>query len=93
MADSILPPIDHLLSERTTGKRLRKRLGPKEHRNGSTSTVFCTQYLQTDWHQRLSFGVHAEAVKGRVFHNTIRVETGRYNLREKIGVVLALVRC
>lgn len=48
----------------------------------STSIVFCTQYSQKDWHQRLGSGVHADAIMDRIIYNTIWVETGTYNMRE-----------
>ncbi|MDV8001436.1 ATP-binding protein [Rhodococcus sp. IEGM 1408] len=53
-----------------------------ERRYGHTSTVFCTQYPQKDWHQRLGSGVHADAIMDRIVHNTIWIETGSYNMRE-----------
>jgi DNA replication protein DnaC len=53
-----------------------------ERRYGHTSTVFCTQYAQKDWHQRLGSGVHADAIMDRIVHNTIWIETGSYNMRE-----------
>ncbi|KAB1640408.1 ATP-binding protein [Gulosibacter chungangensis] len=53
-----------------------------ERRYGNGSTVFCTQYAQKDWHQRLGSGVHADAIMDRIVHNTIWVETGSYNMRE-----------
>jgi DNA replication protein DnaC len=53
-----------------------------ERRYDQASTVFCTQYAQKDWHQRLSSGVHADAIMDRIVHNTIWVETGGHNMRE-----------
>lgn len=53
-----------------------------ERRYGNTSTVFCTQYAQKDWHQRLGSGVHADAIMDRIVHNTIWIETGSLNMRE-----------
>lgn len=53
-----------------------------ERRYGETSTVFCTQYQQKDWHVRLGAGVHADAIMDRIVHNTIWIETGTYNMRE-----------
>jgi hypothetical protein len=38
--------------KRTTWKPLRRRLEPRERRDGSASTVFCTRYPQKDWHWR-----------------------------------------
>ena len=52
-----------------------------ERRYDEASTVFCTQYAQKDWHQRLGSGVHADAIMDRVVHHTIWVETGSYNMR------------
>lgn len=53
-----------------------------ERRYDQASTVFCTQYQQKDWHQRLGSGVHADAIMDRIIHNTIWIETGTYNMRE-----------
>ncbi|TFC42648.1 ATP-binding protein [Cryobacterium shii] len=53
-----------------------------ERRYDQASTVFCTQYAQKDWHQRLGSGVHADAIMDRIVHNTIWVETGGHNMRE-----------
>ncbi|TIH35591.1 ATP-binding protein [Subtercola vilae] len=53
-----------------------------ERRYDQTSTVFCTQYAQRDWHQRLGSGVHADAIMDRIVHNTLWVETGGHNMRE-----------
>ena len=56
-----------------------------ERRHGETSTVFCTQYQQKDWHQRLGSGVHPDAI----IHNTVWVETGNYNMREHTALASA----
>lgn len=53
-----------------------------ERRYDHASTVFCTQYPQKDWHQRLGSGVHADAIMDRIIHNTIWIKTGTYNMRE-----------
>ena len=53
-----------------------------ERRYGNTSTVFCTQYAQKDWHQRLGSGVHADAIMDRIVHNTLWIESGSFNMRE-----------
>ncbi|TCW19940.1 ATP-binding protein [Dietzia cinnamea] len=57
-----------------------------ERRYGHASTVFCTQYAQKDWHQRLGSGVHADAIMDRIVHNTLWVETGTFNMREHTAV-------
>ncbi|GEP28780.1 MULTISPECIES: hypothetical protein [Cryobacterium] len=52
--------------------------------------MFCTRYTQKDWHQRLGFGVHADAIMDHIVHNTIWVETGGHNMREHtVGKVTA----
>ena len=56
-----------------------------KRRYDATSTVFCTQYPQKDWHQRLGSGVHADAIMDRIVHNTIWIETGGTNMREHVA--------
>ena len=51
-----------------------------ERRYDQASTVFCTQYAQKRWHQRLGSGVHADAITARIVHNTIWVEAGGHNM-------------
>lgn len=53
-----------------------------ERRHDSTSTIFCTQYRESDWHTRLGGGVHADAILDRIVHNAVWVETGDMNMRE-----------
>ncbi len=54
-----------------------------ERRYDATSTVFCTQYAKKDWHQRLGSGVHADAIMDRIVHNTLWIETGDVNMRNR----------
>lgn len=56
-----------------------------ERRYDTASTVFCTQYAQKDWHQRLGSGVHADAIMDRIVHNTIWINTGGHNMREHVA--------
>ena len=53
-----------------------------ERRHDLSSTIFCTQYRQEDWHTRLGGGVHADAIMDRIVHNAVWVETGSMNMRE-----------
>lgn len=53
-----------------------------ERRHDSTSTIFCTQYRQEDWHARLGGGIHADAIMDRIVHNAIWITTGSMNMRE-----------
>ncbi len=73
--------IDEWLLDRPTESMRTMLLELMERRYGETSTVFCTQYSQKDWHQRLGSGVHADAIMDRIIHNTIWVKTGNYNMR------------
>jgi hypothetical protein len=59
-----------------------KGAGALSGRYGETSTVFCTQYSQKDWHQRVVSGVNADAIMHRFIHKSIWVETATYNMRE-----------
>lgn len=47
-----------------------------EARYGTTSTIFCTQFRQKDWHARLGGGVHADAIMDRIVHGTVWVDMG-----------------
>ncbi|WP_354235277.1 ATP-binding protein [Arthrobacter sp. UYEF3] len=81
--------IDEWLLDRPTESMRTMLLELMERRYGETSTVFCTQYSQKDWHQRLGSGVHADAIMDRIIHNTIWVETGTYNMREHTALASA----
>ena len=47
----------------------------------AVSTIFCTQYKQSDWHARLGAAAMADAIMDCIVHNTIWVETGEFNMR------------
>ncbi|WP_309617604.1 ATP-binding protein [Salinibacterium sp.] len=81
--------IDEWLLDRPTESMRTMLLELMERRYGETSTVFCTQYQQKDWHQRLGSGVHADAIMDRIIHNTVWVETGNYNMREHTALATA----
>jgi DNA replication protein DnaC len=81
--------IDEWLLDRPTESMRTMLLELMERRYGETSTVFCTQYQQKDWHQRLGAGVHADAIMDRIIHNTVWVETGTYNMREQTALASA----
>ena len=75
--------IDEWLLDKPSEPIQRMLLELLERRYDATSTVFCTQYPQKDWHQRLVSGVHADAIMDRIIHNTIWMETGTFNMREQ----------
>ncbi|EXF23882.1 ATP-binding protein [Nesterenkonia sp. AN1] len=79
--------IDEWLLDRPSEAMRSMLLELMERRYDATSTVFCTQYQQKDWHQRLGSGVHADAIIDRIIHNTVWVETGTYNMREHTNIV------
>ena len=81
--------IDEWLLDKPTESMRGMLLELMERRYGETSTVFCTQYQQKDWHQRLGSGVHADAIMDRIIHNTVWVETGNYNMREHTALATA----
>jgi DNA replication protein DnaC len=81
--------VDEWLLDRPTESMRGMLLELMERRYGETSTVFCTQYSQKDWHQRLGSGVHADAIMDRIIHNTVWVETGTYNMREQTALTSA----
>lgn len=56
-----------------------------EARYGTGSTIFCTQYRKKDWHARLGADVRADAIMDRIVHNTVWVDMGDFNMREKLG--------
>ena len=53
-----------------------------ERRHDSTSTIFCTQYRQADWHAWLGGGIHADAILDRIVYNAVWVKIGDMNMRE-----------
>jgi len=53
-----------------------------EKRYDSKSTIFCAQYKVSDWHSRLGGGTLADAILDRIVHNSIRIDTGKLNMRE-----------
>jgi len=81
--------INEWLLDRPTESMRGMLLELMERSYGETSTVFCTQYQQKGWHQRLGVGVHADAIMDRIIHNTVWVETGNYNMREHTALAAA----
>ena len=49
------------------------------------STIFCTQYKQTEWHPRLGGGVIADAIMDRIVHNSETINSGTTNMRELLA--------
>lgn len=74
--------LDEWLLDPPAGGFLRFIFELMERRYDAASTIFCTQYKQSDWHARLGAGALADAIMDRIVHNTIWVETGGFNMRE-----------
>lgn len=55
-----------------------------ERRYGVSSTIFCTKFMQKDWHARLGSGVHADAIID-IVHNAHWVKSGKANMRDKLN--------
>lgn len=53
-----------------------------ELRDGTVSTVFCTQFEKKHWRPKLGDGVHADAIMDRVAHNAVWVDVGEANMRQ-----------
>ena len=75
--------LDEWLLDRPDGSLRGMLLELLERRYDTVSTVFCTQYQQKDWHERLGSDVPADAIMDRIVHRTIWVETGDTNMREQ----------
>ncbi|RIA64910.1 IstB-like ATP binding protein [Anaeroplasma bactoclasticum] len=54
-----------------------------EMRYGRASTIFVSQYKTEDWHSRLGGSLHADAIMDRIVHNSITIESGNTNMRER----------
>lgn len=52
-----------------------------EKRYTETSTIFCTQSKQADWHEMLGGNTQAEAIIDRIIQNSITVTLGNLNMR------------
>lgn len=55
-----------------------------EQRYDKSSTIFFSQYKTEDWHARLGGSLHADAIMDRIVHNSITIESGNVNMRERI---------
>ncbi len=54
-----------------------------ERRHEKASTIFCTQYKKCDWHERLGGQIRADAIMDRIVHNSVWVNMGTVNMRER----------
>lgn len=55
-----------------------------EIRYDKSSTIFVSQYKTVDWHSPLGGSLHADAIMDCIVHNSITIESGNVNMRERI---------
>lgn len=72
--------IDECLLQPTTESFCNCFLEIFERRKG-LSTVMCTLYEQSEWHNRLGGNVQAESVIDRIVHNCVDIVLGDLNMR------------
>ena len=56
-----------------------------ELRYDTASTAFATQLATKEWHRQLGGDTIADAILDRIVHNTIWINTGEYNMRQRHG--------
>ncbi|MGO4803905.1 hypothetical protein AB4089_02120 [Arthrobacter sp. 2MCAF15] len=59
------------------------------YRSGERLTSHLLLLLRTNQYRTNKAGVHADAIMDRTIHNTIWVETGNCNLRERTALATA----
>ena len=57
-----------------------------QRRYDTSSTLFGTQYAKKDCQQRLRSGIHAYAIMDRIVHNTIWLDIGHHNMRQRASI-------
>ena len=75
--------IDEFLIDKPTTDQMHFLLELTELRYDKSSTIFCTQYPNDEWHRRMGGGAHAESVIDRIVHNAVTIEMGDVNMRER----------
>lgn len=56
-----------------------------ELRYDNASTAFATQLATKEWHSRLGGDTIADAILDRIVHNTVWIDTGEFNMRQRHG--------
>lgn len=77
--------IDEWLMDRLSEEEAHFIFEIVERRYDTASTIFYTQYRQSDWLERLGNDTHAEAIMDRIIHNAVTIETGEKNMREALS--------
>lgn len=75
--------IDEFMLNVATKEETRDLYELVEGRNQIRSTIFCSQYQEAGWLERLGKGTSAEGIVDRIANNSYRIElTGDVNMRE-----------
>ena len=77
--------IDEWLLDIPSEKETRYLLEIFEKRYDQWPTILCTQYKTTEWHPRLGGGVIADAIMDRIVHNSVSINAGTMNMRQKLA--------
>ena len=77
--------LDEFLLDTPTAEEVHFRLELTERRHDCSSTIYCSQYGVAEWHARLGGGAHAEAILDRIVHNSVTIEMGDVNMRERVA--------
>lgn len=83
--------VDEWLLDILNDRQIAFLLELTERRYNAGSTIFCTQYPESDWHSRLGGGVPADAIMDRIVHNCIWIEMGDFNMRKHLGEQVKIV--
>lgn len=77
--------IDEWLVDKPDERFRRFLLDLMELRYDNASTAFATQLATKEWHSRLGGDTIADAILDRIVHNTVWIDTGEFNMRQRHG--------
>ena len=84
LRDALLT-IDEWLVDKPDERSRRFLLELMELRYDNASTAFATQLATKEWHSRLGGDTIADAILDRIVHNTVWIDTGEFNMRQRHG--------
>ena len=73
---------EFLLTSTTTGER-ENLLELIESRTNRKSTIFCSQWTPSGWHEKLGGGAVADAILDRIINSSYKIELHGKSLREE----------
>ncbi len=77
--------IDEWLVDKPDERFGRFLLELMDLRYDNASTAFATQSATKEWHSRLGGDTIADAILDRIVHNTVWIDTGEFNMRQRHG--------